>query len=91
MSTPTASRRTLGKNFTSEEYSFPRVLPTEKSLWINSIGQFWVRPADAAGKMDWIKMIKYGMSHFQLAEGGKVQAGTAPDPIHWLFDGTLLP
>ena len=68
---PTASRaepweknvHVLRKN------THPQGLPMEKLLWINYIGRFWVRPADAAGKTDWIKMIENGMSLFQVAEG----------------------
>ncbi|KAF8958106.1 hypothetical protein BDZ97DRAFT_1843299 [Flammula alnicola] len=81
--------QTLGGFFTSPEYT-GRGLPTEVTVdkfYLAVLG----RHAEAAGRAYWTEKISNGMSLLQVAEGfvgsaeyrGKVQAGTAPDPVRW--------
>ncbi|KAF8805912.1 hypothetical protein BYT27DRAFT_7191823 [Phlegmacium glaucopus] len=80
---------TVGSFFTAEEYT-SKGMSTESTvdkLYLAVLG----RQVTATGRGDWVERIRNGMSLWQVAEGfvdsaeyrGKVQAGTAPDPIHW--------
>jgi len=83
---------TLGGFVTSPEYSV-RGLPTEVTVdkfYLAVLG----RHADAGEKAYWVDRIRDGMTLRQVAEGfvksaeyrRMVQAGTAPDPVHWPTD-----